>query len=220
MSNIYTPDLERGDRIGLEEAIFCEGKSPQDLLKILADYHEKQISCLLTRLSVSAYESIPENLRLSIDFDPISGTGFFGRVQPLKADGLVAIVTAGTSDRRVAREAARTLQHAGEPSVQYDDLGVAGLWRILDKQEALQGYPIIIVAAGMDGALFGVVGGLVGSTVIAVPTSVGYGAANHGHTALSVALANCAPGLLVSNIDNGYGAACAALRILRQIRDR
>ena len=218
MSNVYTPDLNRGERIGLEEAIFCEGKSSKDLLTILSDYHGNNTSCLLTRLSVSKFESLPKQIKEAINFDPFSKTGFFGKVRKTKKDKLVAIVTAGTSDIGVAREAARTLRHAGEDSIEYDDLGVAGLWRILEKEKELQRYPVVIVVAGMDGALFGVVGGLVASPVIAVPTSVGYGAANHGHTALSVALANCAPGLLVTNIDNGYGAACAALRILRQIR--
>ena len=218
MSNVYTPDLNRGDRIGLEEAIFCEGKSSKDLLTILSDYHGNNTSCLLTRLSVSKFESLPKQIKEAMDFDPFSKTGFFGQVRQIRKDKLVAIVTAGTSDIGVAREAARTLQHAGEDSIEYDDLGVAGLWRILEKEKELQAYPVVIVVAGMDGALFGVVGGLVASPVIAVPTSVGYGAANHGQTALSVALANCAPGLLVTNIDNGYGAACAALRILRQIR--
>jgi NCAIR mutase (PurE)-related protein len=118
----------------------------------------------------------------------------------------------------VAREASRTLRHAGEASVSFDDLGVAGLWRILEKESELRTYPVVIVVAGMDGALFGVIGGLVPGTIIAVPTSVGYGAARHGETALAVALANCAPGIVTVNIDNGYGAACAALRILRKIR--
>ena len=220
MTNIYTPDLDRSSRIGLEEAIFCEGKSPEDLLRILSDYHENDTSCLLTRLSVAKWNSMPKPIKDSINYDSVSKTGFFGAVRAENSDTLVAIVTAGTSDIAVAREASRTLRHAGEVSAEFDDLGVAGLWRILEKEKELQRYPVVMVVAGMDGALFGVVGGLVGSMVIAVPTSVGYGAANEGHTALSVALANCAPGLSVVNIDNGYGAACAALRALRQIRSR
>ena len=127
MSNVYTPDLNRGDRIGLEEAIFCEGKSSKDLLTILSDYHENNTSCLLTRLSVSKFESLPKQIKEAMDFDPFSKTGFFGQVRQTKKDKLVAIVTAGTSDIGVAREAARTLQHAGENSIEYDDLGVAGL---------------------------------------------------------------------------------------------
>ena len=130
----------------------------------------------------------------------------------------IAVICAGTSDMPAVLEAKYTLLSYKENCDIFPDLGVAGLWRILEKEKELQRYPVVIVVAGMDGALFGVVGGLVASSVIAVPTSVGYGAANHGQTALSVALANCAPGLLVTNIDNGYGAACAALRILRHIR--
>ena len=218
MSNVVTPDLNRGERIGLDEAILCDSKSNADLVHILDGAIEDDHSLLLTRLSEESLERFPVNIREKIDYDPDSKTGFLGPLRALSDTALVAIVTAGTSDNHVAREASRTLRHAGEASVSFDDLGVAGLWRILEKESELRTYPVVIVVAGMDGALFGVIGGLVPGTIIAVPTSVGYGAARHGETALAVALANCAPGIVTVNIDNGYGAACAALRILRKIR--
>jgi NCAIR mutase (PurE)-related protein len=123
-------------------------------------------------------------------------------------------VTAGTSDLPVAREAFRTLGFYGVGAREIADVGVAGLWRILQHEQELKRYPVVIVVAGMEGALFSVVAGLVGGVVIAVPTSTGYGVARAGETALHAALASCAPGLVTVNIDNGYGAASAALRVL------
>ena len=123
-------------------------------------------------------------------------------------------MTAGTSDLPVAREAIRTLAFYGVGAREIADVGVAGLWRILQHEEELRRYPVVIVVAGMEGALFSVVAGLVGGVVIAVPTSTGYGAARAGETALHAALASCAPGLVAVNIDNGFGAANAALRVL------
>ena len=132
----------------------------------------------------------------------------------------MAIVTAGTSDIAIAREAARGLAFEGEASREIADVGVAGLWRLLQYETELKSYAVVIAVAGMDGALFSVVAGLVPGVVIAVPTSTGYGAARAGETALHAALASCAPGLVVTNIDNGYGAAQAALRVLATVRSR
>jgi pyridinium-3,5-biscarboxylic acid mononucleotide synthase len=126
---------------------------------------------------------------------------------------LVDAVMAGTSDLPVGREAAPTLAFAGQRYREYTDVGVAGLWCLLERIGDIRSSPVVIVAAGMDAALVSVVGGLVSSAVIALPTSVGYGVALGGATALHAALASCAPGISVVNIDNGYGAACAALRI-------
>jgi NCAIR mutase (PurE)-related protein len=128
----------------------------------------------------------------------------------------IAVVTAGTSDVPVALEATRTLRFYGHEALAINDVGVAGIWRLFERLDSLKKMSVIIVAAGMDGALPSVIAGLVGGCVIAVPTSVGYGVADGGKTALNAALASCAPGLVVVNIDNGYGAACAALRIVRR----
>jgi NCAIR mutase (PurE)-related protein len=127
----------------------------------------------------------------------------------------VAVVCAGTSDVAVAREAARTLRYYGEGAVEISDVGVAGLWRLLERIEEIRKHRIVIAVAGMDAALPTVIGGLVSGVVIGVPTSVGYGVSNGGQTALNAMLASCSSGLVVANIDNGFGAACAALRILR-----
>jgi len=125
------------------------------------------------------------------------------------------VVAAGTSDASVAREAARTLTYYGESPAEITDVGVAGLWRLLERIEEIRTMKVVIAVAGMDAALPTVIGGLVAAPVIGVPTSVGYGASENGQTALKAMLASCSPGLTVTNIDNGYGAACAALRILR-----
>jgi NCAIR mutase (PurE)-related protein len=127
----------------------------------------------------------------------------------------IGIVAAGTSDLPVAREAARTLAFAGHHAEIIADVGVAGLWRLLGCLDALRQCRVLIAVAGMEGALFSVLAGLVKAPVIAVPTSVGYGIAEGGKAALYAALASCAPGLVVVNIDNGFGAAAAAIKMLR-----
>jgi NCAIR mutase (PurE)-related protein len=154
-----------------------------------------------------------------MDFDEISRTAIIGRHPNSTGEARVAIVSAGSSDLPVVREASRTLEFHGQPSDIVVDVGVAGLWRILERQDQLHKYPAVIVVAGMDGALFSVVGGLVAGVVIAVPTATGYGTAHAGTTALHSALASCAPGIVAVNVGNGYGAACAALRVLRQSHD-
>ena len=151
---------------------------------------------------------------MRLDHDALSATAFFGAPAPLAGPPRVAVVTAGTSDLPAAVEAVRTLRFHGEDALRVADVGVAGLWRLLARVEELRAMRAVIVAAGMDAALPSVVAGLVPGLVIGVPTSVGYGVAAGGHAALHALLASCAPGLAVVNIDNGYGAACAALRAL------
>src|SRR5262249_55878461 len=129
------------------------------------------------------------------------------------------VVGAGTSDMRICREAVRTLRYHGESASEIYDVGVAGLWRLLDRVPDIVRHPVVIAVAGMDAALISVLGGLVPGLVIGVPTSAGYGVARQGETALHAALASCAPGVPVVNIDNGYGAACAALRALGAMKE-
>jgi NCAIR mutase (PurE)-related protein len=211
-------DLQRAERVGFDEAIFCAAKSGAHLHQLLDQAHDKGLRLLLTRLSVEQFSQLPEAHRARIDHEPISQTGYFGPTHVLSGEPRVAVVAAGTSDVSVSREAARTLRYYGEPSVEINDVGVAGLWRLLERVEEIRRMPVVIAVAGMDAALPTVLGGLVGSVVIGVPTSVGYGVAAGGDAALKAMLASCAPGLMVMNIDNGYGAACAALRVLRAIR--
>ena len=209
-----TLDLERRARLGIEEAVLCEGKTPEQLADILARADEAGASLLLTRLDATQRDALPGTLAERIDYEALSRTGFFGAVAAAEGKARVAIVCAGTSDQPVSREAARTLAYHGHASAEIGDVGVAGLWRLMERIDEIRAFPVIIVAAGMDAALPSVVGGLVPGMVIAVPTSTGYGVAKGGATAMMAMLASCAPGVTVVNIDNGYGAACAALRAL------
>jgi NCAIR mutase (PurE)-related protein len=212
-------DFERPERIGLSEAVLCLGKTPAQIAEAMASAEAKGLALLLTRLEPAAFAALPPPAQAALDYDPPSRTAIAGARRPVEGEPVVAVVTAGTSDLPVAREALRTLAFYGFPAREIADVGVAGLWRLLKHEQELRGYPAVIVVAGMEGALFSVVAGQVGGAVIAVPTSTGYGAARGGETALHAALASCAPGLVTVNIDNGYGAACAAIRALgRQLR--
>lgn len=207
-------DIERDRRIGLPEAVFCAGKPRDALLTLLerfADPAEKPI--LFTRLEPAVWADVPEGLRALYSYDPLSRTAWH-RTCPRAPSGTVAVVSAGTADGFVTHEAARTLEYLGRRVRLFEDCGVAGLWRIQKALPEINACDVVIVAAGLDAALASVLGGLTPKPVFAVPTSVGYGVAEHGITALRSMLASCAPGVAVLNIDNGYGAACAAARVL------
>jgi NCAIR mutase (PurE)-related protein len=208
-----TFDWQRRERIGLAEAVLCAGKTAVQIGEAIALAQGRRAPLLLTRLTPELLAELAPAEIAALDYDPRSRTAILGTPPPA-GEAQVAVVTAGTSDLPVAREAIRTLGFYGVAAREIADVGVAGLWRILQHQEELRRYPVVIVVAGMEGALFSVVAGLVGGVVIAVPTSTGYGAARAGETALHAALASCAPGLVTVNIDNGYGAASAALRAL------
>lgn len=209
-----TPDHRRRERLGFDEAILCETKTVAQISAILRHADASEHRLLLTRLEDVQYKALPENYRENIDYEEISCTAYFGNAPEPKDAARVAVVTAGTSDVRTSREAVRTLCYYGVGCAEIYDVGVAGLWRLLDRVEEIRTFPIVIAVAGMDAALPSVLGGLIGSVVIAVPTSSGYGVVAGGDTALRAALTSCAPGVVVVNIDNGYGAACAALRAL------
>jgi len=217
----YQPDRGRRERMGLDEAVLCASKSSSQIEHILDDAHARGTSLLLTRLEGAQLAALDAIWRERLDYDPLSCTAFLGELPELSdAAPRVAVVTAGTSDVGVAREAVRTLRHAGHAAREFHDLGVAGLWRVLERVDEIAAMPVVIIAAGMDAALPSVLGGLVPGAIIAVPTSAGYGVAVGGETALRSLLASCAPGITVVNIDNGYGAACAALRILGRAASR
>ena len=198
-------DIAREDRIGLEEAIFCAGKSAAQIDGVLASAAE---------CGADKFAALAPRHRERLDYEPASRTAVFGIAREIVASSRVAVVCAGTSDVAVAREALRTLAYHGEEGTLVADVGVAGLWRLTSRLDDLRRHPVLIVAAGMDAALPSVLGGLVGGVIVAVPTSVGYGVAAGGHAALNAILASCAPGIVTVNIDNGYGAACAAMRVL------
>ena len=208
-------DFARDARTGLDEAVYCAGKSVAHIAEILQQVETRKARILLTRLHPDQFAALPESQRKGVDYDALSQTGFFAQPYPQSATKRVAVVAAGTSDVAVAREAARTLSFYGESTAEITDVGVAGLWRLLERIDEIRSMKVVIAVAGMDAALPTVIGGLIGAPIIGVPTSVGYGVAEGGQTALNAMLASCSSGLTVTNIDNGYGAACAALRILR-----
>ena len=210
----FVLDRPRAERLGFSEAVFCAGKTAAQIAAII---EAAETPLLLTRLDPVKHAALPPRSRAALEYDPVSGTAFAGAPRAAAGPARVAVVTAGTSDLPVAHEALRTLRFHGVAATAMADVGVAGLWRLLGRVEELRAHPVTIVAAGMDAALPSVVAGLVPGVVIGLPTSVGYGVAAGGRVALEAMLASCAPGLVVMNIDNGYGAAIAALRVLRQI---
>ena len=215
MSREFLLDASRRERTGLDEAIFCAGKSVDQIAAILADANNAGRRLLLTRLAPDAHAALPAGRTARLDYDPVSRTAILGAVQtPVADEPRAGVVTAGSSDIPVAREAARTLLYDGHPCREIHDVGVAGLWRLLERVEEIRTLDVVIAVAGMEAALASVLGGLVPGAIIAVPTSTGYGVAAGGETALRALLTSCAPGVTVVNIDNGYGAACAAARIL------
>ena len=214
VSDEFTLDFTRADRIGLEEAVYCAGKSPAQVDAILDAAAERAARFLLTRLDPDKHAALRAVHREALDYCPVSRTAVFGAARAVEGPARIAVVAAGTSDVPVAREALRTLAYQGRAATLVADVGVAGLWRLTRRLDEIRAHPVVICVAGMDAALPSVLGGLVAGAVIGVPTAVGYGVAEGGRTALDAMLASCAPGLAVVNIDNGYGAACAALRLL------
>lgn len=206
-------DWQREARTGIAEAVFCEGKSLDQMRRILAGAQERDARLFLTRLSAQTHAGLAE---WPLDYCPLSQTAIFGGLpQGTPLDDKVALVCAGSSDMPVAEEARRALAFHGITAPVFADVGVAGLWRLIDIAEDLRRFPVLIAVAGMEGALFSALAGLVPGLVIAVPSPVGYGVSAGGQTALMAALSSCAPGVVVVNIGNGFGAAAAALKIIR-----
>ena len=216
---MHVHDYDRPARIGMPEAVLCSTKSASQLGAIIADLAVRKQPILLTRLGADRVAAWPEELVAAIDYDSVSETGFLHGVLPARS-GVVAIVAAGTSDQGIALEAARTLTFSGIANQLIVDVGVAGLWRLERRLPDIRDADIVIAVAGMDAALVSVLGGMVAAPVVAVPTSVGYGVAAGGTAALNSALASCAQGVTVVNIDNGFGAACAAVRMLSLLTER
>ena len=176
----HTFDFERRARVGLDEAVFCAGKSVKQIAAIISSVEGRLPGLLLTRLEAAAFAELPQRQRAALDYDPLSRTAILGRSHEMRAAAPVAIVLAGTSDAPMGYEAARTLGFNGQPHCIFADVEVAGLWRLLDRIEEIRQVPVVIAAAGMDAALISVIGGLVAGAVIGLPTSVGYGVAAGG----------------------------------------
>lgn len=206
-------DLGRTARRGYPEAIYCEGKTVKQVSGIAAALRDhREVTSLFTRAGSEHAEAILLQLP-DAAYDVDARLLAWPPTPPDPSGGLVVVVAAGTSDLPVAREALLTAGYLGRPTELVVDAGVAGLHRILSRLELLRRARVLVVAAGMDGALPSVVAGLVEAPVIALPTSVGYGAAFGGIAALLTMLNSCAPGVSVVNIDNGYGAGHLAAQI-------
>ena len=207
-------DQHRNLRTGRAEVIFGQGKTPEQIAGIVERMKKNNSRILVTRTCEEAYEAVYKVAQEAV-FDRGSRIITVGeKPKPDPERGTIAVVTAGTSDIPVAEEAAQTAEYFGNPVDRIYDVGVAGIHRLFGKLDRIQKADVIIVIAGMEGALASVVGGLVCVPVIAVPTSIGYGASFGGVAALLSMLNSCANGIGVVNIDNGYGAACLADRIL------
>lgn len=206
-------DTGRKARSGFEEVVFCAGKPDAYLTAIYETLWKANGEVFGTRATEHQYELVREKIP-DIEYDPISR--ILKKEKPGKERiGKVAICTAGTSDIPVAEEAAQTAEYFGTEMVRIYDVGVAGIHRLLAKEDIIASANCVIAVAGMEGALASVIGGLVRNPVIAVPTSVGYGASFHGLSALMTMLNSCANGITVVNIDNGFGAGYVATQINR-----
>lgn len=208
-------DHHRIHRKGFPEVIYCEGKTPQQVAKIAKRISQNSHDVLATRADKKAYLAVKKVLNKAKYFKEARIITVKKTRDSRLATGDVAIITAGTSDQPVAEEAAVTAEFLGLKTQRFYDVGVAGIHRLFKNMEQIQKAKVIIVIAGMEGALPSVVGGLVDKPVIAVPTSVGYGSSFKGLAALLTMLNSCSPGVAVVNIDNGFGAAVMAYTILK-----
>lgn len=208
-------DTHRALRRGVPEAVYCPGKSDRQIVRILRELSEGHRVVIATRATEATQrvvrDALPDKV---VSFHPDARLIVVGPA-PRRKRGKVVVVTAGTSDIPVAEEAAVTAETLGNRVVRLYDVGVAGVHRLLDRQDAFRDARVAVVVAGMEGALPSVVSGLVDIPVVAVPTSVGYGASFDGLAALLAMMNSCSPGVAVVNIDNGYGAGVLASMLNR-----
>lgn len=207
-------DTERIKRKGFSEVIFCEGKSDMQILQIAEEINNLRLDTAFSRMDERQRAAVASVIR-DFKYDSVSMVGHttFGTIK--KNGSVIAVVSAGSTDVSAAEEAAQIIEFFGSEARRYYDVGVAGIHRLFNVLPEISEADVVIVAAGMDGALPSVVSGLVSSLVIGLPTSVGYGIAENGMTALRSMLCSCSPGLVVVNIDNGVGAALSALASVR-----
>lgn len=211
-------DTHRKLRLGFPEVIFCSGKANSHLLEIFKRIYEEEGEVLGTRASKEQYEYLRKEYP-QVQYDEISRIIKIEK-EDKKREGLITVCTAGTADIPVAEEAAQVAEYFGVLVERVYDVGVSGLHRLLSKLEIIQKANCVIAVAGMEGALGSVIGGLVDKPVIAVPTSVGYGANMKGISALLTMINSCANGVAVVNIDNGYGAGYLAAQMNRLAVDK
>ena len=206
-------DTSRKERSGFAEVIYCEGKPNDFITDIFKTILEREGEVFGTRASPHQYELVKQEIP-GISYDPLSKVMKLERKGKIRK-GLVAVCTGGTSDIPVAEEAAQTAEYFGTKVERLYDMGVSGIHRLLSKEDIIREANCVIAVAGMEGALASVIGGLVKNPVIAVPTSVGYGASFHGLSALLTMINSCANGIVTVNIDNGFGAGYVATQINR-----
>ena len=210
--NIYH---DRNNRVGFPEVVYGKNKNVATILKIIKEIYSNNEKVLITKLQKNKFVKIKEEFE-NIFYDPISKICIVGNIkESRKLNPEVIILSGGTSDEFVVNEIFYTLQYLEIKSKRIMDVGVAGVHRLLKKGNEIKKAKVLIVCAGFEGALPTVVGGLFPQPIIGVPISIGYGVAKGGKTALNSMLSSCANGLTVTNIDNGYGAAIAAFRILQ-----
>ncbi len=206
-------DTQREIRSGYPEVVYCAGKADEHLLKVFETLYKENGEVFGTRASRKQYELV-RNVIPEISYDEMSGI-LKAEKPGKKRIGKIAVCTAGTADIPVAEEAAQTAEYFGNEVVRIYDVGVSGIHRLLSKIDVIREANCVVAVAGMEGALASVIGGLVDKPVIAVPTSVGYGASMGGISALLTMINSCANGIAVVNIDNGYGAGYLASQINR-----
>ena len=204
-------DTTRKERTGFAEVVYCARKADEHLLNIYQKLYEEDGEVFGTRASRHQYELVKEKFP-EVEYDPISRILKVEK-KDKKRIGKIAVCSAGTADIPVAEEAAQTAEYFGTNVERIYDVGVSGMHRLFSRLETIQSANCVIAVAGMEGALASVMGGLVSRPVIAVPTSVGYGASMHGLSALLTMINSCANGIAVVNIDNGYGAGYLATQI-------
>jgi hypothetical protein len=207
-------DHHRAHRTGHPEVIYCEGKTIEQIVGIVSHMNERNANILATRASEAVYNAISEVCQ-NAKYNKLGRVITVSNSAHIVPDAYVAIVAAGTSDLPVVEEAYETISALGFRAEKVVDVGVAGIHRLFSKLDIIRGAKVVIVVAGMEGALASVLGGLVEKPLIAVPTSIGYGASFGGLSALLTMLNSCASGVTVVNIDNGFGAAFAAAQIMR-----
>ncbi len=207
-------DIDRQKRRGFAEVIYCPGKTKAHLKKISRELIRNKQDLLLTRLDKQIFSYLKKSIP-RLKYNSLAKLGFVSRNTRIVKKGLIVVICAGTSDLPVAEEAAVTSQVMGNKVIKLYDVGVAGVHRLIHSEEVIKKAQVIVVVAGMEGALASIVSGLVKCPVVAVPSSCGYGANFGGLSALLTMLNSCSPGVAVVNIDNGFGAGYLASLINR-----
>ncbi len=210
-------DFQRRERLGLIEAIWGQDKSIDQLKRLSESVYRKKEVVFITRINSEKANYLLDLYDEAKFYEEANCLIIGENLSKINTNKKVAIISGGSSDLAVTREAQLALEIYGVNCQSFIDVGVAGLHRLMSQLEEINKYNVLIVCAGMEGALATVVGGLLAQPIIAVPVSVGYGVSKDGLTALNSMLSSCSPGIAVMNIDNGYGAAMAALRIIKSI---